>query len=471
MAELSATLSDDAKIIAGRCLPYGEGITFWPLREIVQDLTRGDPGVPISSLLIGDPDAKTVATSIGGAIGQSEIHGPAEETFWAVRKLFEALARERPLVVVLEDIHWAEPTFLDLIDHVAEWSRDAPILLLCLARPELLETRPSWGGGKLDSGSLILDALTDAEADELIDSLVGQSELTPGLRRQIAEKAEGNPLFVEQMLALLAEKSNQETAVEVPPTIQALLAARLDRLSDAERIVIERAAVVGTRFWRSAVTELVPAELRGTIPSLLPLLVRKELVRPDPSAVAGEDGYRFRHVLIRDAAFRAIAKELRADLHERFATLIETTASLRLIEIEEILGYHLEQAFQYRVELAGVGDDAAELAARAAKHLAAAGGRALARGDVSAAANLLTRTAALVPPDAPERIELLPALGGALVLAGDLPQAEDVLTEAIEAGVAAGDRRVELHARLERAFLRALTHPEHGPRTPAADCG
>ncbi|OAI54153.1 hypothetical protein AYO48_01320 [Gaiella sp. SCGC AG-212-M14] len=227
-------------------------------------------------------------------------------------------------------------------------------------------------------------------------------------------------------------------------------------------MVIERAAVVGTRFWRSAVTELVPAEFRGTIPSLLPLLVRKELVRPDPSAVAGEDGYRFRHILIRDAAYRAIAKELRADLHERFATLIETTASLRLIEIEEILGYHLEQAFQYRVELAGVGDDAAELAARAAKHLAAAGGRALARGDVSAAANLLTRTAALVPPDAPERIELLPALGGALVLAGDLPQAEDVLTEAIEAGAAAGNRRVELHARLERAFLRALTHPEHG---------
>ncbi|OAI54152.1 hypothetical protein AYO48_01315 [Gaiella sp. SCGC AG-212-M14] len=217
VAELCATLSDDAKIIAGRCLPYGEGITFWPLREIVHDLTRRDPGVPISSLLIGDPDAEAIATSISGAIGQSETHGPAEEAFWAVRKLFEALARERPLVVVLEDIHWAEATFLDLIDHVAEWSRDAPILLLCLARPELLETRPSWGGGKLNSGSLILVALTDAEADELIDNLLGQSELTPTLRRHIAERAEGNPLFVEQMLALLAEKSDQETAVEVPP--------------------------------------------------------------------------------------------------------------------------------------------------------------------------------------------------------------------------------------------------------------
>jgi class 3 adenylate cyclase/tetratricopeptide (TPR) repeat protein len=462
VAELAATLAAGAKIIAGRCLPYGEGITFWPLREIVQDLTRGDASVPISSLVRDDQDAETIAASISGAIGQSETHGPAEEAFWAVRKLFEALARERPLVVIFEDIHWAEPTFLDLIDHVAEWSRDAPILLLCLARPELLEARPSWGGGKLNSGSLILGALTDAEADVLIDSLLGQSELSPRLRRQIAEKAEGNPLFVEQMLALLAEKSDEETVLEVPPTIQTLLAARLDRLSDAERMVIERAAVVGTRFWPSAVTELVPAELRETVPNLLALLVRKELVRPDPSVVAGEDGYRFRHILIRDAAYRAVAKELRADLHERFANLIETTSSRRLIEIEEIVGYHLEQAFEYRAELTRVDDKAAELAARAARHLAAAGRRALARGDVSAAANLLTRTAALVPPDAPERIELLPALGGALVLAGDLAQAEDVLTEAIEAGTAAGDRRVELHARLEHAFLLTLTHPEQG---------
>jgi class 3 adenylate cyclase/tetratricopeptide (TPR) repeat protein len=462
VAELSTTLSDEAKIIAGRCLPYGEGITFWPLREIVQDLTRDAPGAPVSTLLTGDPDSEVIATRIEGAIGRSEVHGPAEEVFWAVRKLFEALARKRPLVVVFEDIHWAEPTFLDLIDHVAEWSRDAPILLLCLARPELLEIRSNWSGGKLNSASLILGALTDAEADALIDSLPHESELTPGMRRQIAAKAEGNPLFVEQMLALLAEKPRSDTVIEVPPTIQMLLAARLDRLDDMERMVIERAAVVGTRFWPSAVADLVPAEFRETTPSLLLLLVRKELIGPDRPIVAGEDGYRFRHVLIRDAAYRAIAKELRGDLHERFANLIETTASGRLLEVEEILGYHLEQAFQYRAELASVDDETAQLAARAAQHLAAAGRRALARGDVSAAANLLSRTAALVPPNAPERIELLPALGGALLLAGDLERAEGVLVEAIAAGTAAGDRRVELHARLEQVFLRALTKPEVG---------
>jgi len=463
VAELSAILSDEARIVSGRCLPYGEGITFWPLREIVQDLTRDDPAAPISALVGADEDAEAIGARIGGAIGRSQIDGPAEETFWAVRKLFEALAREQPLVVVFEDIHWAEPTFLDLIDHVAEWSRDAPILLICVARPELLEMRPSWGGGKLNAASLILEALTDAEANALIDNLVGEGELVPDLRRQIEETAEGNPLFVEQMLALLAESPDPQTTVEVPPTIQALLAARLDRLTDFERMVVERAAVIGTRFWPSAVAELVPDEVRESVPSLLTILARKELIRRDQPVVANEEGYRFRHVLIRDAAYSAIAKELRADLHERFATLVTTrSSSSRLIELEEILGYHLEQAFQYRTELAPADDDAAELAGRAAKHLAGAGRRALARGDISAAANLLSRTAALVPSDAPERVELLPALGAALVLAGDLERAEEVLTEAIEAGVAAGDRRVELHARLERAFLRALTKPELG---------
>jgi class 3 adenylate cyclase/tetratricopeptide (TPR) repeat protein len=462
-AELSVRLSDRARIVSGRCLPYGEGITFWPLREIVQDLASGDRDAPISSFLKGHEEAEAVAARIAGAIGHSEVPGAAEETFWAVRKLFEALARERPLVVVFEDIHWAEPTLLDLIDHVAEWSRDAPLLLLCLARPELLETRPSWGGGKLNSVSLILEALTDAEADALIDNLLGESELPPGLRGQIADRAEGNPLFVEQMLALLAESDDPDAVVEVPPTIQTLLSARLDLLSDVERMVVERAAVVGTRFWSGAVAELVPGEFHEAIPKLLASLVRKELIRPDASSVvAGEEGYRFRHILIRDAAYSSIAKELRADLHERFATLIETAASSRLVEIEEILGYHLEQAYQYRAELSRLDDDAAQLAARAARHLASAGRRALARGDISAAANLLSRTAALVPPDAPERIELLPALGAALVLAGDLVRADEVLTEAIEAGRAAGDRRVELHARLEHAFLRSLTNPEIG---------
>jgi class 3 adenylate cyclase/tetratricopeptide (TPR) repeat protein len=458
-AELFSTLSTAARIVSGRCLAYGEGITYWPLREIVNALERDQAGKPMSALLEDEADGGTIAMRVAGAIGRFEVAGTAEETFWAVRRLFEALARERPLVVMFEDIHWAEPTLLDLIDHVAAWSRDAPILLLCLARPELLDSRPNWGGGKLNSASLILDSLSDDEADVLIDHLVGEGELRPELRRQIAEKGDGNPLFVEQMLALLAERP-ERASVEVPATIQTLLAARLDGLADAERTVIERAAVVGTRFWLTAIVDLLPAELHEAVPNVLQLLMRKELIRPDPIEIAGEQAYRFRHILIRDAAYDAIAKAVRADLHERFATFIEETASARLTEIEEIIGYHLEQARAHRADLAPVDDHAADLAARAAHHLAAAGRRALARGDVSAAANLLTRTAALLPSNAPERIQLLPALGGALVVAGELAQAEAVLSEAIAAGAAAGDRQVELHARLEHAFLRALTDPD-----------
>jgi predicted ATPase/class 3 adenylate cyclase len=464
-AELVKTLTGVATIVSGRCLAYGQGITYWPLREIVQDLTRDRPEGGIVTLLEGEEDRDAIVARVSGAIGRSDVGGTAEETFWAVRRLFEAVARERPLVVVFEDIHWAEPTLLDLIDHLAEWSRDAPILLLCLARPELLEHRPSWAGGKLNSASLMLDSLTDDEADALIDNLVGDDvlvgtrELTADLRKQITEKGGGNPLFVEQMVALLAQTSDI-TGVEVPPTIQTLLAARLDGLSDGERAVIERAAVVGTRFWHGAVVDLLPAELREEVPEALGTLVRKELIRVDPTEIAGEQGYRFRHILIRDAAYTAIAMGVRADLHEQFANFIETTAHGWLTEVEEIVGYHLEQAYQHRTQLASLDDHAADLAARAARHLAAAGGRALARGDVSAAANLLSRTAALLPPNSAERIQLLPALGAALVVAGELSQAEAVLSEAMAAGAATGNRRVELHAQLEHAFLRALTDPD-----------
>src|SRR5262245_7758783 len=464
-SELVQTLTGVATIVSGRCLAYGQGITYWPLREIVQDLTRDRPEDGIGALLEGEADRDAIAARVSGAIGRSEARGTAEETFWAVRRLFEAVARERPLMVVFEDIHWAEPTLLDLIDHLAEWSRDAPMLLLCLARPELLEHRPNWAGGKFNAASLMLDSLTDDEADALIANLVGDDvlagtrELTADLRKQITQKGGGNPLFVEQMVALLAQKSEM-TGVQVPPTIQPLLAARLDALNDADRAVIERAAVVGTRFWHGAVVDLLPAELREEVPAALRTLVRRELIRVDPTEIAGGQGFRFRHILIRDAAYAAIAKSVRADLHERFANFIETTAPGWLTEVEEIVGYHLEQAFQHRTQLASIDNRATDLAARAAHHLAAAGGRALARGDVSAAANLLTRTAALLPPNSPERIQLLPALGAALVVAGELTQAETVLNEAIAAGAAAGDRRVELHARLEHAFLRALTDPD-----------
>ncbi len=460
--ELEASLADVARVLTGRCLPYGDGITYWPLFEIVRDLVgeEEDPRPAIARLVAGREAADAIAERIAGALGHSTEAGSAEETFWAVRKLFEALAQERPLVVVFEDLHWAEPTLLDMIEHIADWSREVPVFVICLARPELLEKRPRWGGGKLTSASLLLGPLTATESDALIGRLQGETTLPPATRTRIAETAEGNPLYVEQMVAMLAERESLEGPLEIPPTIQGLLAARLDRLSSGERAVIERACVVGKRFWADAVVGLSSESARDSVETNLQLLVRKDFIGPDRSIVPGEEGYRFRHQLIRDAAYSGIPKEARAGLHERFASLIEERAGSNIVEVEEILGYHLEQAYRYRSELGRPDEQSAALAGQAARRLAEAGRRAHARGDASAAANLLGRAAALLPEDAPARADLLGALGSSLVLAGELGEADAVLTEAIEAGAASDNRRLELHAVLERAFLRALTDRE-----------
>ncbi len=461
-SELGASLPEEvARVVTGRCLPYGDGITFWPLFEIVRELVGEDedPRPAIARLVADEEAADAIAERIAAALGRSHEAASAEETFWAVRKLFEVLAQERPLVVVLEDVHWGEPTFLDMVEHVTDWSHDAPILLLCLARPELLEKRPSWAGGRPNLTSVLLGPLTDTESGVLIDHLQGAVALPVAARTKIAEAAEGNPLFVEQMVAMIAE-GGSVGEVEVPPTIQALLAARLDRLGADERAVIERASVIGKRFWVAAVEGLLDESARGKVAECLQLLVRKELIGPDRSIVPGQDGYRFHHLLIRDAAYGAIPKEARADLHERFARMIEETAGPSVVEVEEILGYHLEQAFRYRSELGPVDEHTRTLAGMAAERLAASGRRALARGDATAAAKLLRRATALLPSDVPARADLLGALGSSLVLAGELVEADVVLTEAIAADAASGDRRLELHAVLERAFLRALRDPE-----------
>ena len=458
--EVEASLEDVARVLTGRCLPYGDGITYWPLFEILRDLVGEDedPRPAIARLVAGREGAEAIAERIAGVLGHSTQASSAEETSWAVRKLFEALAQERPLVVVFEDLHWAEPTLLDMIEHIADWSREAPVFILCLARPELLEKRDRWGGAP--AASMVLEPLTADESGALIESLQGVTELTHETRRRIAETAEGNPLYVEQMVAMLAEGEPLEGPLEIPPTIQGLLAARLDRLSTGERAVIERACVVGKRFWAAAVADLSEESAQGSVQANLELLVRKDFIGPDRSVVPGEEGYRFRHQLIRDAAYKGIPKGERAGLHEGFARLIEDRAGPNIVEVEEILGYHLEQAFHYRTQLGLPDERTAALAGEAAEHLARAGSRAHARGDADGASNLLGRAAVLLPEEDPARAELLGTLGSALVLAGRFAEADAVLTEAIAAGAASGNRRLELHSVLERAFLRALTDRE-----------
>ena len=342
-------------------------------------------------------------------LGEGGVQTSAEEIAWATRRLLEAEAARAPLVAVLDDIHWGEEAFLDLVDHIADLSRGAPILLLCMARPELLDRRPNWGGGKLNATTVLLEPLGAGEAEELVESLLDEADVGHELRGRILDAAEGNPLFVQEMVGLV--RDSPDGNVSVPPTIQALLAARLDQLHPTEREVLERGSIEGRTFHRGAVQALSPTEVELRTP--LTALVRRELVRPDRAQFPGEDAYRFRHLLIRDAAYDALPKTVRAELHERFAMWL-AEHGVGLVELDEVTGYHLERAYRYRVELGPGGPGAQALARRAAERLAAAGRRASTRGDLRAAASLLGRAEELFAPGDPDRLDVLPTLGRTL---------------------------------------------------------
>jgi class 3 adenylate cyclase/tetratricopeptide (TPR) repeat protein len=441
---------EDATVVLSRCLSYGEGITYWPVIGILKQLLGAEPRARLVELGADELAAETIL----GVLGEAEAVASTDEIAWAVRKVLEAAADEKPLVVVIDDVHWGEPALLDLIEHIADLSRDASMLLLCMARPELLDRRPAWAGGKLNATTVLLEPLSAPETDCLIGNLLDGARMETELRGRISEAAEGNPLFVEEMIALLRESPADE--VVVPPTIQALLAARLDQLDAAERRVLECGSVEGRVFHRGAVHALAPNEQQLT--TCLAALVRKELVRPDRTQIAGEDAFRFRHLLIRDAAYDALPKAIRAELHESFAGWLEEHGR-DLVELDEILGYHLEQAHRYRGELGPLTNEASAVGARAVTYLALAGGKAHARGDAPAAANLFTRAAAACPAGARRRLELLTELGQALFEAGDFTSAEAALQEAIETAEAAGDLALAARARVSRLALYAQIDP------------
>jgi class 3 adenylate cyclase/tetratricopeptide (TPR) repeat protein len=400
----------DARVVTGRCLSYGDGITYWPVVEALKPL-----------------DA---------AIGELLEEVSTDEIAFRVRKLLEAAAAEQPLVALWDDVHWAEPTFLDLIEHVADWSREVPILLVCVCRPELLDSRPGWGGGKLNTTTLLLEPLPPDDCELLLE------RLSPGLedvlRRRILASADGNPLFVEEIVAMLADAHDGDLVV--PPTIHALLAARIDQLGEGERTALECGAVEGQVFHRRGVLALAEPEVAASIPRL----VRKELVRPTQATFPGDDAFRFRHILIRDAAYDALPKARRAELHERFADwLVEH--GVGLVEYDEILGYHLEQAHRYRLEL---GRPADELGRRAGERLTAAGRASLDRHDVHAALSLLGRGADVLPADEPPRREALADLVEARIDAGDRLGVETALAELRQLAQAADDAHIEGRRRL-----------------------
>jgi DNA-binding SARP family transcriptional activator/tetratricopeptide (TPR) repeat protein len=479
--EFLADVGGQSLVVRGRCLPYGEGITFWPLLEALKEavgLGERDSAESVrqklSLVLGGGAEAELAALHVAGLVGFGDAPSVpgGGDGFTATRMLFEALARDRSLVLVFDDIHWAETTFLDLVEHLAESLRDSPVLLVCLARPELLDLRRGWGGGKVNATSVLLEPLSDAECAGLIENLVGGPDLAEEVAGRIAEAAEGNPLFVEEMLSMLIDDGvlvrvngqwSSTTALAsapVPPTIQALLAARLDQLSPDERTVIERAAVEGKVFHEGSVAALAPAAVRQTVGAHLEELVRKELVRPQRADFASERGFRFRHLMIRDAAYESIPKAIRTELHEAFARWLEQKAGDRTTGYEEIVGYHLEQAFRYRSELGVRDDTTSALAHEAAARLGAAGSRAFVRRDAQAAVSLMSRAVALMPKDDPARVDLVPNVRVVQGLSGDLSWAEGVLADAVATAAAANDRRLEAHAQVQLGFLRLFTRPD-----------
>jgi class 3 adenylate cyclase/tetratricopeptide (TPR) repeat protein len=445
-----------AGIVVGRCPPYGEGITYLPLLDIVRQLAPAGAS-NLTALVEGEEEGDLIADRVAGAVGLSATSAPTAETNWAVRKLFERLARHRPLVVVLDDLHWAEPTFLDLVEHVAGSTRDVPLLIICLARPELVDARPAWQAPPDNASAVRLEPLTENEATALLERALRARVVDEQTGRRALEAAEGNPLFLEQLLAIQAEHGEE---LGVPPTVQAVLAARIDRLPPQERTVAQRASVQGRAFSRRALAELVGERSLATLDATLGALQRRELIQRDPRAFGGDDGLRFSHGLIRDAAYRFLPKETRSELHERLATWLDRAAEQPLGEQEEVVGYHLEQAYHYRAELGRVGARERALGAQAARRLDSSGRRAFARSDLPAAIKLLERAEALLSRDDRARAGLLPSLGAALTEAGRLSEADGVLEAAVDCARANDDERLEAHAVVEQLFLRIQVDTE-----------
>jgi tetratricopeptide (TPR) repeat protein len=475
--EFVACAEDSATVLRGRCLPYGDGITFWPVLEMLRGAagiadtdSPAESAAKVHALLQPGTESELVESRLAGLLGVDESQPAIQEMFWAIRKLLEQTATDRPVVVIFDDIHWGEPTFLDLLEYLADWMRSAPILLVCLARPDLLEARPGWGSGKTNAELVWLQPLTTAETRELVEHLIGGGQVRPDAVARISDVAEGNPLFVEETIRMLADTgdlrltdgqwalASPASQLSIPSTIHALVAARLDRLDPQEGQVLERAAVVGKVFGWGAVSALTDVGTRDSIGAHLQSLMRKQLIRPRYGDPDDQDSFEFAHSLIRDASYQQIAKADRADLHERFAAWVEQNRSDRVGEHEEIIGYHLEQAHASLRELGPRSARTEDLAQRAFVPLAAAAERAFARGDMPAAVSLLSRATALLDAGSPDRVRLLPQFAFALMETGDFERLQAVVAEANHAAEA-GDAAMQAHTTILHLWIRLFTDP------------
>jgi tetratricopeptide (TPR) repeat protein len=430
VAEL-ARRARGTRTLWGRCLSYGDGITYWPLREAVSRASETDERETLREALAADPPP------------------PAAEIALLFRRFCQAAAREKPLVLVFDDVHWAEPTLLELIEGVVDRG-EGPILVACLARSELLEDRPAFLEGRENVDRIPLGPLAPDEAESVLDGLAG-AVLETDQRARIVERAEGNPLFLQQLLAFALEGGLATDAL--PPTVQAVLAARLDRLGPGERAVLERGAVVGKEFTAGDVAALLAPEAVPTAAAHLATLADRGFVRP-----LGDGAFAFRHILVRDAAYRAAPKRLRAELHERFADRLDESYS-HLPDLDEFAGYHLEQAHRLRSELGESDRRTAQLAEDGGRRLGSAGTRAFKRGDMHASSSLLGRSTRLLAADDPQRRDLVCDLGLAYYALQEPDRAVDLLKSIVDEPVSPSTAGTQARARIELEYIRIHREP------------
>jgi class 3 adenylate cyclase/tetratricopeptide (TPR) repeat protein len=466
--EVMERIAQGARVVTGRCLPYGHGITFWPLLMMVRSaahiLDADSPEEAVAKLRQAAGD-DAVADRLAGASGLAPATYPLHEINWAARKFLEQLAADGPVVALVDDIHWAENALLELLAHVLD-TADAPLLLLATARHDFFEQRADWGTQER-AQRIVLKPLTDEAAAQVVANLFGTTDLPMDVVERIVGAAGGNPLYAEQMLSMLMDRGalrleegrwvrvQPGAQIEVPPTIQALLEARLDQLARPERGVVDPAAVIGVEFAQAAVEHLLPEPLRPAMPEHLHALEAKQFVRAAPRP-DGDLFFRFHHHLVRETVYNGLLKRVRAQLHVAFVEWADRVNADRdrALEFEEILGYHLEQAHRYLRELGPLDASGHRIGSDAAERLSSAGRRAAARGDMHAATNLLRRAVALLDLDDPRRSALLPELAETLTAVADFSGARAALDEALTAADRTGNRRLHAASRLTAMFVR-----------------
>ncbi|MDF2744151.1 MAG: family ATPase, partial [Actinomycetia bacterium] len=468
VTELAASIDDRPELVAwrqGRCLPYGDGITFWALGEIVKGqagILESDPSSEVSAKLeaavadlLADPSERgwlreRLAPLVGIA-GPDAVKAERAELFAAWQRFVEAIAASHPLILVIEDLHWADQAMLEFLEHLVERSADLPLLILATARPELLERQPGWGGGNRTSTRIPLGALTDLEVARLVAALVGRAALPVGVQALLLERAAGNPLYAEEFARLLADQGlvvEGEVAaapdIPVPETVHGLIAARLDALTPEVRALVQNAAVVGRVFWPGAVAAMDGNRPAGAEASAGPgtaglalldglaELERKQLIqRARTSSVQHQDEYVFWHALVRDVAYAQIPRVGRARRHQVVAEWVEAVAGERVGDLAEVVAHHYGQALTYARAAREPQARIDQLVEPTRRFLILAGDRTI-NLDLDRARAYYRQAVELGQPRDPKRPHLLVRTGRVAFQSGDYPEAVAVYQEAID---------------------------------------